>query len=117
MNALETVCNISLDESSGKQVLLPVYVGGLGFSSSIHLATSALASKSGTEDLLVYLGRPPDICYSAVLTVWMVYSGLNGVPVDDITKEKTCSKCVSKYQRDLRVSAADTYNKKTLTGI
>ena len=82
------------------------------------MAPSAfLASRSGTEDLLqLILGsNPSDICYSEALTDWMGYSGLNGVPVvDDITKQKTWSKCVSKYQRELLVSAADNHNKKRL---
>ena len=113
MNALETVCNISPDESSSKQFFLPVSLAGLSFS-SIHLAPSAfLASRSGTKDLLqLILGSiPRDICYSEALTVWMGYSGLNGEPVDDITKQKTWSICVSKYQRELLVSAADNHNK------
>ena len=44
----------------------------------------------------------------------MGYSALNGEPIDDITKQKTWSKCVSKYQRELLVSAADNHNKKRL---
>ena len=44
----------------------------------------------------------------------MVYFGLSGVSVDDSTKQKTWSKCVSKYQRELLVSAADNHNKKRL---
>ena len=94
---------------------LLVSLGGLGFSSSINLAPSAfLASRSVTEDLLqLIMGSvPPDICYSEALTVWMCYSGLNGVPVDDITTRKTWSECASKYQRELLVSAADNHNKK-----
>ena len=44
----------------------------------------------------------------------MCYSGFNGVPVNDIAKRKTWSKCVSKYQRELLVAAADSHKKRLL---
>jgi hypothetical protein len=53
VDALETICNVKLDEFSSKQARLPTGMGGLGLPSATILAPSAyLASACGSADLV-----------------------------------------------------------------